>query len=231
MSNCLSRLVPRALGGRRLYLRHRGKPAVSAELVRTPQGWQPGQILGKGNRAIDRTVEVQIAFELKELAASVPCMDDGTLDNLHIGIFAELRRDILTRFDPDVVERMAQPLRQIQGRSRSSRNGAFAIFSIENGGFVQFLSSVDGASYACEILSHQFQPHVAEFLESRAVDTIVRAGFEWPQLGSTQNFYRQFAVSGPGDCRVLAEVTLALLARIFRHRPSEPVHVECHVPS
>jgi hypothetical protein len=123
---------------------------------------------------------------------------------------------------------IAQRLR-VRGRSRAWTVSAYAIFTAENGGSVQFMSDVDGDEYLGEIISHKYRPDLGDLLDAAPVDAIEGTDFLWPQ--TTANFLRWLSISNPNDCQDLAELTLALLARVYRHRTGQRVKVTVRLPA
>lgn len=124
---------------------------------------------------------------------------------------------------------MVTPLQSIQAKSRSWSNGAYAIFELKRGGYVQLMSSPDGNEYLLEINSHKYDENVNDLLSADAVDLIEKSGFVWPTQKS--NFLRWFNVSSPEDIQAIAEVALAILARVFRHRKGDRVMIKTHIPN
>lgn len=80
-----------------------------------------------------------------------------------------------------------------------------------------------------EIISQKCRPDLGDLLDTAAVDAIEGTGFLWPR--PTANFLRWFQISTPEDCLALAELTLALLARVYRHRTGRPVKVTVRLPA
>jgi hypothetical protein len=120
-------------------------------------------------------------------------------------------------------------LQSIQGKSRSWSNGAFAIFELPRGGFVQFMSSPDGQEYLMEISSHRYNEDVNARLTADVVALIEKAGFVWPN--GKANFLRWFNVSSLQDNQSVAEIALAILARVFGCRKRSRVMVHTHIPA
>ena len=121
------------------------------------------------------------------------------------------------------------PLQLIRGKSRSWSNGAYAIFGLDRGGFVQFMSSPDGGQeYLFEIISHKYNGTVNEFLTANAVTLIERAGFVWP-IGRN-NFLRWFNAVSEDDITAMAELSLVVLSRVFGYRFPSPIKITTHVP-
>jgi hypothetical protein len=114
------------------------------------------------------------------------------------------------------------------GQTQAWTDGAYAIFSINTGGFVQFMSGSDGTEYLCEIASRKYSREREKHLTSTAVDVIEGSGFLW--LTGEQNFIRWFHIIGPDDCRVLAELSLGLLAKVFGYTGEQHLNVETVMP-
>lgn len=129
---------------------------------------------------------------------------------------------------PKDIDRLADALLTIRGRTQAWTDGAYTIFSIKTGGFVQFMSSADGTEYLCEIASHKYGQEPEKYLTSAAVDVLEGSGFLWPT--DEQNFIRWFPIAGPDDCRALAELSLGLLAKVFGYNGEQQLKVKTVLP-
>ena len=228
MRNCLANRVSRVRSGCRIYFRLSDEAPVNAELVRVGKSWVPGEILSPSNAAAPAAIAQQVRTELQRLADSISVAEES-LECVHEDDYVEkLREAARLTFGAKSIAELNGPLRSIQGKSRSWSNGAFAIFELDRGGYVQFMSSPDGKEYLCEISSHKYEKWVNEFLTAPAVDLIEKAGFVWPN--SEANFLRWFNISSEEDIQAMAEVALAILSGIFGHRPGRRVVVKTHIP-
>lgn len=229
MSNCLANRVSRVWSGNRFYFRARHGTAVDAELVRLPDQWVPGNVLGPANAPVPAELAGTIQDELRRLAASTPA-GGRSREAVRQDAYVEgLCEDAGAAFGADAIERFAEPLRLIRAKSRSWSDGAFTAFVVESGCYVQFMSSPDGNEYLCEISSHKYVDGVDDFLTAEAVDVIESAGFVWPT--GNDNFLRWFTVSSDEQLVTMAELALAILERVFRHRAGQAVKIETHIPS
>jgi len=91
------------------------------------------------------------------------------------------------------------------------------------------MSSPDGASFVMEVGSHRYDERVNGLLTADAVEVLERAGFEWPLARG--NFQCWFDVSTPADLDALAELALAILERVLRHRCGHALRITTHVPA
>ena len=214
--------------GFRLYFRLRCGPAVTAELRKTAAGWQPGEIRGPRNQAVGKDLADQIRRELELLAKLLPATEPYARGERIARFIDGLRKFAGTRFPSTDVDRLANALLTIRGQTRAWTDGAYTIFSIDTGGFVQFMSSADGTEYLCEIASHKYGPERERYLTSAAVDFIEGSGFFWPT--GEQNFLRWFPIAGSNDCRALAELSLGLLGKVFGYRGRQRLQVKTVVP-
>jgi len=229
MKNCLANRSSRVQSGNRIFFRLRDGTPVNTELVRQGQGWVPGDVLGYENSPVDRQMSNRVRFELRRLAKSRSGSDaplDLTAEDAYLD---ELRESARESFGPEEVAGLAEPLQAIQARSKSWGDGAYAIFELKRGGYVQFMSSPDGKEYLLEIASHKYQKKVGDLLTAEVVDLIERAGFVWPNGES--NFLRWFSASSAKDIEAMAELALTLLYRIFGLRKGGSVMVSIHTPA
>ena len=229
MKNCLANRSSRVQSGNRVFFRLRDGTPVNTELVRQGQGWVPGDILGFENSPVDRQMSNRIRFELRRLAGSRSGNEvalDSTEEDAYLD---ELRQYARESFGPDESAVLVESLHAIQAKSKSWGNGAYAIFELKRGGYVQFMSSPDGKEYLLEIASHKYQEKVSDLLSNEVVDLIERAGFVWPN--GTSNFLRWFSVSSAKDIEAMADLALALLSRIFGLRSRGSVMVSAHIPA
>lgn len=229
MNNCLGKRIGRVRSGNRIFFKMRGGALVDAEIVRQGESWVQGEVFGYANQSVAPDLERQVRDELVRLAkplfahdlpAKIRAEDDCTM---------ALRQDARKVFSKDEIETFAASLRTIRGRSRSWTNGAFTIFELPDGLYVQFMSSPDGSEYLMEISSHNYVDNVDKYLRSDAIEVIEAAGFEWPN--GAGNFLRWFNISSEGDILALAELTLAILASLFGCRTVQGVIVKTHVPA
>jgi hypothetical protein len=225
MQNCLSKLIGHATAGRSIYFKTKGEVQATAELLRTTEGWKSRRILGPRNQPLEDLSKKQMQQELDRLVPRIATAG-GSADLARANAVVErLRAWARETFQPTEIEQLAASLRNIRGRSHSETDGAYVIFIAEGGGFVQFMSNVAGDEYLCEILSHKYQPAFGDTLDATAVETIEGAGFRWP-LGK-ENFIRWFRVTGAEDCLGLAELALAILAKVCCHRLGQPIEQKC----
>ncbi len=228
MNNCLANRVSRVLSGNRIYFRLRDNTEVNAELIRQEDGWVPGDILGRGNSVVPANTAEKIRTELQRLAETIRTTAESSVAAEQDACIERLRTLARESFaDVDVAE-LVGPLRSIQGRSQSWTNGAYAIVNVESGKYVQFLCSPDGKEYLCEICSHKYDDEVNEVLTADIVDLIEKCGFVWPN--GEDNFLRWFNVSSETDVHAMAELALAILARVFGHRNGLRLTIKTHIP-
>lgn len=228
MNNCLAIRVSRVQSGSRVYFRLRDHGMVNAELVRQGPGWAPGDILGPRNSAVPAEVAGRVRSELRRLADAAGSKD-GTNDFLAEDAYVDaLCAFARQSFAPAEVAKVRDALQLIRGRSKSWSDGAYAIFTLKNGTYIQFMSSPDGAEYLLEVASHRYLPRVTEFLTTAAVELIERAGFVWPNKKG--NFLRWFNVSSAEDVQTMAELALAIQARVFRRASGENLSIRTHIP-
>lgn len=90
------------------------------------------------------------------------------------------------------------------------------------------MSSADDTEYLCEIASHKYGREREKYLTPAAVDVIEGSGFLWP--AGEQNFIRWLSITGPDDCRALAELSLALLAKVFGYTGEQQLKVKTVLP-
>ena len=230
MRNCLANRVSRVLSGSRIYFRLRTgtDSSVDAELKRENRGWVPGDILGPENAVVPDQTVTHVRTELQRLADLIG--DTVMPPNVQAeeAYVDSLREQARRSFSAEEIATISHPLQSIQGKSRSWTKGAFVIFQLANGRFVQFMNSPDGAEYICEISSHKFSDEVDVFLSDHVVDLIDQAGFVWPQ--GRDNFMRWFGVACKADIVALAELALGILAGAFGHLPKQRVMITTHVP-
>jgi hypothetical protein len=228
MQNCLATRASRVHSGNRVYFRLR-EGGVDAELVRQGGRWVPGDILGFGNAAVSAKAAGRVRAELQrlaELAGPEAGVGAGVAEDAFVEMLGErVRRDAA---EPEIAGLRAA-LQRIRGRSRSWTDGAYAIFQVAGGPYVQFMSSPDGTEYLIELASHRYLEAVHPFLTAEAVDLIERAGFVWPTAKA--NFIRWATVASDADVGKLADFALALLVRVFRHRTRDYVDIRTHVPA
>lgn len=229
MRNCLANRISRVQSGNRIFFRLRDGTPVNAELVRHGHAWVPGDILGQQNSPVATEMNQHIRAELRRLATSTLVTGDSLESGNEDAYVAKLRQDARASFASEYIAKLTTPLQSIQAKSRSWSNGAYAIFELERGGYVQFMSSPDGKEYLLEINSHKYNENVNDFLSADVVNLIEKAGFVWPTKNS--NFLRWFNISSPEDIQAMAEVALAILARVFRYRKGGRVMIKTHIPN
>ena len=229
MKNCLFNRSSRVQSGNRIFFRLRDGTQVNTELVRQGQGWVPGDVLGYENAPVDLHLSNRIRFELRRLAKSRSASDVALNSTDEDAYLDELRQSAQETFGPDESAELAESLQAIQAKSKSWSNGAYAIFELKRGGYVQFMSSPDGKEYLLEIASHKYQKAVGDLLTAEVVDLIERAGFVWPN--GTSNFLRWFSVSSAKDIEAMADLALALLSRVFGLQKGGSVMVKTHIPA
>lgn len=228
MKNCLASRTSSVQSGHRFFFRLRDGTPVNSELVRRGPTWVPGEILGYQNSPVNPEIANAIDVELQQLALSIPKNwgADGSDDKADH--FAKLRQFARESFTAEDFEMLTTPLHSIHAKSESWSDGAYTIFQHKHGGYVQFMSSPDGSEYLIELSSHKYQDHINKFLSSDTVSLIEDAGFVWPT--SKSNFLRWFNVSSPDDFQSMAEVALAILARVFGHRKGGGIMVTVELP-
>lgn len=228
MKNCLANRISRVQSGNRVIFRPRDGSPINAELVRQGATWVPGAILGYENSPVTPKVAQSIEAELQRLGKSVSVPDDVAAAEVdaYVGKLRQIARET---FAAEEIASLASPLQAIQAKSESWSNGAFAIFELEQGGYVQFMSSPDGKEYLLEICSHNYDENVSEVLTADAVAIIEWAGFVWPN--GMHNFKRWFSISSPEDIRAMAELTLAILAGVFGLREGGCILIDTHIPA
>lgn len=224
MKNCLAARTCQVLNGRRFFFRLRDGTPANSELVREGASWVPGEILGYQNSPVAIETAKAIEVELQRLALSVPKNWGSNESEDKARYLIRLREFARESFTAEDVEMLAKPLQSIHAKSKSWSNGAYAIFQLKPGGYVQFMSSPDGSEYLIEISSHKYQNRINKFLTSDAASLIDEAGFVWPTAKS--NFRRWLDVSSPDDFQSMAEIALAILARVFGHRTGVGISVQ-----
>jgi hypothetical protein len=227
MKNCLSTHTSRVLSGDRIYFIMRDKTPVDTELIREPSGWIPGHILGPENAPVAEDIATQVRNELSRMGHAIT---NGATDSMQADGYLEmLRRQAREIFSKEDVDAITQHLASIKGKSRSWTNGAYVIFAIPRGGFVQYMCSPDAQEYLCEIQSYKYEIRGGEYLDADAVDLIEKAGFVWPT--HKVNFLRWFKATSSADIQGIAEFTLAALHSLF-HCPSvDELEVKSHIPA
>lgn len=228
MSNCLGKRASDVQSGRRVYFRPRDQDLVNAELVRRVKSWVPGAILGPRNSAVPAAVERQIRTELLRLANAAALAGETNHSIAADDYVGVLCHDAQTTFEPEEIKELRDPLEAIRGNSRSWADAAYAIFSTENGAYVQFMSSPDDEEYLVEVSSHEYRPDLDLFLTDDAVDLLDKTGFVWPT--GKRNFLRWFSVTSSEDVQQMAELALGILARVFGHSGESSVNVRVRVP-
>jgi len=226
MENCLGNRVSRVRGGKRVYFKPRDRTSVNAELVRRRDRWVAGDILGPRNSTVSPETVQRVGTELRRLAALIT---DESLNFNEDDAYVEQLREVARKsFSAKDIARLTAPLHQIRAKSRSLTEGAYAIFELQSGPYVQLMSSCDGEEYLFEIRSHKYDKDQHTVLTTDVVDLIEKAGFVWPN--GTANYLRWFDVSSPEDIEMLAEVALVMLARIFQHRKGRSLKIETRIP-
>ena len=226
MKNCLPNRVSRVLSGSRIYFRLLGKDLVTAELVRRPEGWEPGDIRGPENGPVPESLAAEVRSELCRMAKSITDDPanwravDAYLDTMRVGAQHS--------FSAADIDGVARQLETIHGKSLSWSEGAFLILSVPRRGYIQFMCSPDGSEFLCEIQSHKFVDSDGEYLDSDAVELIERAGFVWPVRKA--NFQRWFNGETAKDIRDIAEVSLAVLHRLFDCSSAAQLKAKVHIP-
>lgn len=228
MRNCLANRISRVQAGSRIFFRLRDGSPVNAELVRRGQKWFPGAVLGQLNSRIEKKLKQQIKNELRRLAKMTINTPHSIEAEKEDAFVAKMRRDARDLFPAEYIAELTTPLQSIQAKTRSWDEGAYTIFNIKRGGYVQFMSSPDGKEYLIEISSHKYDEKINDLLTSNVVEMIEKAGFVWPSGQS--NFLRWFNISSPDDIRAMAEITLAILARMFRFRKMGSLKVITNIP-
>jgi hypothetical protein len=231
MKNCLSSLSSRVLGGDRIYFRMRDRTPVSAELIREPIGWVPGRILGSENAQVPEDIVARVRGELSRIGHAITTGSaiDGATNSLETDGYLEmLRHKGRETFGEGDIAAVAQHLASIQGKSLSWTNGAYVIFQMRRGEFIQFMSSPDTEEYLCEIQSYKFEMSSGEYLDADAVDLIEKAGFVWPT--NKANFLRWFKGGSPVDIQEMAAFALAALHNLFHCESADELEVQSHFP-
>lgn len=229
MRNCLANRISRVHNGNRIFFRLRDRSLVTAELVRQGPNWVPGSILGFQNSSVAPVVAQHIGVELQRLAKSISAPDKPLHAEEENSYITELRQFARESFAPEVLTQLVAPLQSIQAKSVSWSDGAYAIFELKRGGYVQFMSSPDGNEYLLEICSHKYWEEMNDFLTADVVDLIEKAGFVWPTKKS--NFLRWFSISSQDDIQEMAEIALAILSRVFKYRKGWRIMVNTHIPA
>jgi hypothetical protein len=228
MRNCLPQLVGQATIGSQLLFRGVGDTQLSAGLDWTPAGWLPGDIQGRANQVVDPGIGYAVRQELQIIANR---LNEGgnysgyeQINRMVAACAEQARKD----FPPAQIDVLSAALIDICGKSIGRDKGAYAIFSLVNGGYVQFLDVGLGTAVLAEIGSHKFNPSVAIFLTEPAVTLIECAGFLWPR--ELANFQRRFSCADTEARRTVAAFAVHCLARVYRHRPGQPIDVQVHIP-
>lgn len=227
MGNCLANRASTVRNGSRVYFRPRDGALINADLVRRGSTWLVGSILGARNEPVDEAVGARIRAELEWMAQQVPAANDVAMGNL-IAYIDEARQSARQNFSAGDIGQIVESLMRIHGRSRSWQDGAYAIVETKTGQFVQFMSSPDGTELLFEISSHKYNLSVQKRLTADVVDMIERSGFVWPD--GKVNFLRWFNVASSEDLHVVAELALAVLARVFGHTPEKRLEITVHLP-
>ena len=228
MSNCLANRISVALGGGRIFLKLRGNTPMNAELIHLREAWVPGDILGRGNAPLAPELARPIREELQRLADSITRSGDAAVTHeadVHIEKLRVWARETYPAHD---IAAVAEALQSVRGKTRSWSNGAYAIFELGIGGFVQAFSSPDSLEFMVEIGSHKYDESIHARLDADTVEVIEAAGFYWPN--TKDNFRRWFNVSGAEDIKAIAEVTMALLGRVLGYDSSNRLLIHTHIP-
>jgi hypothetical protein len=188
----------------------------------------PADILGFKNAPIREEIRAPIQLELWRIArsASAGTVPAATAVEQYV---TKLREEARPQMSPLGVADMMDALESILGKSKSWQNGAYVIAQTDPDRYVQFMSSPDGTEILFEIVSHKYQPNVEEHLTAEAVDVIERSGFVWPTR--TANFRRWCNVGSPEDLQVIAELALAVLARVFGIVSDDALTLSVHIPT
>ena len=228
MRNCLAQLVGQVTIGSQLLFRGIGDTPVTAGLDWTPAGWQPGDSKGLGNQVLDPDIGFAVRQELQVLADR---LNAGGSSSAHeqIDRFVDVcagRAE--TEFAAAQIDMLSAALLEIRGKSIGPGNGAYVIFSLPNGGYIQFMDVGPGTGLLVEIGSHKFNPDIDRFLTEPAVTLIEQAGFLWPR--GQANFQRRFPFADNQSHRTVAAFALHCLARVYRYRPGLPADAQVHIP-
>ena len=226
MKSCLANQVRRVHDGDRIYFKVHGSVPVNAELVRQEKAWVPGDILGYENAPVSKEIAQHVAAELQRLALTMPVKNECSEKNVMDDYINQLRLNARNSFTADQIEYLSGYLKSIQGKSRSWTDGAYAIFEVSRGRYVQFLSSPDGTEYLMEISSHRYVESVNNSLSADAVVLLEKVGSIWPT--ERTNYFRWFKVSNSEDLLAMAELALAMLAGIFGYRHGQGIKVTNH---
>lgn len=228
--NSLRHMAWGAFWGELILFRHKRSPPVVAVLMKfRPNSWEPVWIEAPASSEVDPKLAKQIREELVQLAdhLPVPAPTKPRLSSLRGRVIADLCRDARGLFSADEIEAVFQALTAIHGLCFGPRQRAFVIAEVENNRSVKFTTTPNGQDYCCQISYRRTRRERADFLTVDVVDVIDRAGFVWAFAG---NFKQWFAISESDDLRRLAELGLALLARVYLHRPGAPVKLKTYVP-
>ena len=233
MSNCMARLVRKVIDSRAVYYRWIGAEPAHVELLRLPAGdaWAVGMMAGRGNAALPLTTRDAILSAMRralgerlvEAAADSIVLDPPEAPGV-AGAVASARET----FSAAELERVADALRRIRGRSVASNNGASCIVELPNECYVQFLSRVDRPWYWTEVNSHRYTPAVAKFMTEDAVSFLEECNMEWPTR--LANFSCSMPVRSDADCDRLAAFALGALQRVFGHSSGVPLKVIVNIP-
>jgi hypothetical protein len=131
MDNCLRDLVWQAVQGYRIYIRLRGRTPVTAELVKTANGWKPGQILGPRNRPVEAALRTRIEQELADVGRRLMTAGGSARPDPAAPMISRMQTMARDAFQQTEIEEKAEALCRIRGRSRAWTDGAYAIFTAE----------------------------------------------------------------------------------------------------
>lgn len=228
MANCLASLASHIRAGRAIYFRPRNLALVTAELLAYGAAWRVGHILGPGNINLGPEEAEPIHIELQRLADHLNQCAPPVADELDSTSIREIRAWARAHYSEATIARVAQPLCDIRGRSLEAQRGAFAIFAMETGVYVQLLAGRGDMGFLCEVSSHKYVPFMHTRLSEPVVALLEQARFIWPT--GEQNFHRRFLAASDQDIVALAELALAMLGRMGGLRPGATLTRKGHIP-
>lgn len=228
MNNCLGRFVSRAITLNRVFFCSRTAAMVTAELQLKRGRWVPGKIEGPSNTPLDPTLDSLIRIELTRLAETDRRQPPWESVDPSMPTLRQIAKIGRSHFSVDELAECRQAIASIIGRSLSDTNGAFTIFELERGPYVQFLASPDGKELFMEISSHHYVDSVSAYLTASMVDLLDGAGILWP-IGE-QNFRRWFSATDPKSVTLIAELSLGILHTFFNHQSGDELEIKTHIP-
>ena len=228
MNNCLGRLISRAVAVNRVFFRSRTGEMITAAMQLQQGRWVPGKIEGPSNAPLDPNLESIILAELTRLAEMERDRAPDDSADPSMPTLRQLANTGRSQFSIDELAECRKAIASIIGRSLSDTNGAFTIFELEHGPYVQFLANPDGTEVFMEISSHQYAEVVSEHLTAAVVDLLDCAGFIWP-IGQ-QNFRRWLSATDPESITLMAELSLGILKTFFGHQSGHALAIKTHIP-